>query len=79
VDGRVLSTPKINAQASRDHWPQCYTVLLAGGGVKAVSSTHRQEWRLSRQGPGSPRRPGGDGFYLLGIDPATQACRATGL
>ena len=32
--GEFGRTPKINAQASRDHWPQCYTVLLAGGGVK---------------------------------------------
>jgi uncharacterized protein (DUF1501 family) len=27
-------TPKINENISRDHWPQCYTALLAGGGVK---------------------------------------------
>jgi len=32
--GEFGRTPKINDQASRDHWPQCYTVLLAGGGVK---------------------------------------------
>lgn len=27
-------TPLINAQAGRDHWPQCYTMVLAGGGVR---------------------------------------------
>ncbi|HSI36949.1 MAG TPA: DUF1501 domain-containing protein, partial [Tepidisphaeraceae bacterium] len=32
--GEFGRTPKINKEASRDHWPQCYTVLLAGGGVK---------------------------------------------
>ena len=32
--GEFGRTPKINANASRDHWPQCYTALLAGGGVK---------------------------------------------
>jgi hypothetical protein len=32
--GEFGRTPKINANISRDHWPQCYTVLLAGGGVK---------------------------------------------
>ncbi len=32
--GEFGRTPKINKNASRDHWPQCYTTLLAGGGVK---------------------------------------------
>ncbi len=32
--GEFGRTPKLNANISRDHWPQCYTVLLAGGGVK---------------------------------------------
>lgn len=32
--GEFGRTPKINANISRDHWPRCYTVLLAGGGVK---------------------------------------------
>lgn len=27
-------TPKINADAGRDHWPQCYSMVLAGGGIK---------------------------------------------
>ncbi|HEU4751894.1 MAG TPA: DUF1501 domain-containing protein, partial [Armatimonadota bacterium] len=27
-------TPKINGDAGRDHWPQCYSVLLAGGGIR---------------------------------------------
>jgi uncharacterized protein (DUF1501 family) len=28
-------TPKINADAGRDHWPPCYSVVLAGGGIRA--------------------------------------------
>jgi hypothetical protein len=32
--GEFGRTPNINKNASRDHWPHCYTVLLAGGGVK---------------------------------------------
>jgi hypothetical protein len=27
-------TPTINAQAGRDHWPQCFTAVLAGGGIR---------------------------------------------
>ncbi|VTR99179.1 DUF1501 domain-containing protein [Tuwongella immobilis] len=32
--GEFGRTPRINKLAGRDHWPQCYTVLLAGGGTK---------------------------------------------
>jgi hypothetical protein len=28
-------TPQINAHAGRDHWPDCFSVVLAGGGVRA--------------------------------------------
>jgi len=27
-------TPKINKDAGRDHWPGCYSVVLAGGGIR---------------------------------------------
>jgi uncharacterized protein (DUF1501 family) len=27
-------TPMINNQGGRDHWPQCYTTVLAGGGIR---------------------------------------------
>lgn len=27
-------TPKINQNAGRDHWPGCYSVVLAGGGIR---------------------------------------------
>ena len=27
-------TPIINKDGGRDHWPQCYSVVLAGGGVR---------------------------------------------
>jgi hypothetical protein len=32
--GEFGRTPKINGKAGRDHWPTCYTTILAGGGVK---------------------------------------------
>jgi hypothetical protein len=32
--GEFGRTPKINASAGRDHWPNCYSVILAGGGVR---------------------------------------------
>jgi hypothetical protein len=32
--GEMGRTPRINNDAGRDHWSQCQTVILAGGGVK---------------------------------------------
>lgn len=32
--GEMGRTPKINADAGRDHWSQCQSVILAGGGIK---------------------------------------------
>ena len=32
--GEFGRTPKINGSAGRDHWPYCYSVVLAGGGVR---------------------------------------------
>lgn len=32
--GEFGRSPKINADTGRDHWPGCYSVLLAGGGVR---------------------------------------------
>ena len=33
--GEFGRTPKINGNAGRDHWPHCFHVVLAGGGVHA--------------------------------------------
>jgi hypothetical protein len=31
--GEFGRTPKVNASAGRDHWPNCFSIVLAGGGV----------------------------------------------
>lgn len=33
ITGEFGRTPQINKYGGRDHWPQCFSVLLAGGGV----------------------------------------------
>lgn len=33
VMGEFGRTPRINQYGGRDHWPQCFSVLLAGGGI----------------------------------------------
>ncbi len=32
--GEFGRSPKINADTGRDHWPGCYSVLMAGGGIR---------------------------------------------
>jgi uncharacterized protein (DUF1501 family) len=33
--GEFGRTPRINAKAGRDHWANCYTILMSGGGSRA--------------------------------------------
>src|SRR2546430_13170202 len=30
----IWRTPKINSNAGRDHWPGCFSVTLAGAGIR---------------------------------------------
>jgi uncharacterized protein (DUF1501 family) len=32
--GEFGRTPQLNPRGGRDHWPGCWTILLAGGGVR---------------------------------------------
>ena len=68
--GEFGRTPRINNIAGRDHWPQCYTVLLAGGGVKR-GHVHGVSDRMaaypSRDGV-RPEDLSATMFHLLGID-----------
>ena len=69
--GEFGRTPKINDNVSRDHWPQCYTVLLAGGGVKRgyiYGASDKNGARPARD-PVRPDDLAATMFHLLGIDP----------
>jgi hypothetical protein len=72
--GEFGRTPKINDNISRDHWPDCYTVLLAGGGVKRGFV-----YGQSDKNGAYPDRDGvpledlaATMFEALGIDPHTE-------
>ena len=77
--GEFGRTPKINENASRDHWPQCYTTLLAGGGVKRgfVYGASDKNAMYPVENPVRPDDLAATMFYLLGIDPHTEV-RAVG-
>lgn len=71
--GEFGRTPRINANISRDHWPSCYTALLAGGGMKRGFVYGRSD----KNGAYPDRDPVHLGdlaatmFQALGIDPGT--------
>ena len=72
--GEFGRTPKINEKASRDHWPDCYTVLLAGGGVKR-GFVHGGSDKTAAHPTTDPVRPedlAATIYYLLGIDPHSE-------
>lgn len=72
--GEFGRTPRINANASRDHWPQCYTVLLAGAGVKRgfVHGASDKSGAYPAEKPVRPDDLAATVFHLLGIDPHTE-------
>jgi hypothetical protein len=72
--GEFGRSPRINKIAGRDHWPQCYTALLAGGGVKR-GCVHGASDKLGAYPAGDPVRPedlSATMFHLLGIDPKSE-------
>lgn len=72
--GEFGRTPKINKNESRDHWPQCYTTLLAGGGTKGgfVYGSSDAHAAFPDEDPVKPEDLAATIYYLLGIDPATE-------
>ncbi len=72
--GEFGRTPKINENESRDHWPQCYTALLAGGGVKRgyVYGKSDSQAMFPDEHPVRPEDLAATIYYLMGIDPESE-------
>jgi hypothetical protein len=72
--GEFGRTPKINGNISRDHWPDCYTALLAGGGVKRgfVHGASDKHGAYPAENMVRPDDLAATFYYLLGIDPAAE-------
>jgi len=69
--GEFGRSPRINNMAGRDHWPQCYTVLMAGGGVKR-GFVYGSSDRIGAYPSSNAVRPediAATVYHLLGMDP----------
>lgn len=72
--GEFGRTPKINNQAGRDHWPDCFTVALAGGGVRGgvVHGASDKIGAYPDRDPVTPADLAATIFWRFGIDPARE-------
>ncbi|MCI0457079.1 MAG: DUF1501 domain-containing protein [Gemmataceae bacterium] len=72
--GEFGRTPRINRDGGRDHWPDCYTVLLAGGGVcgGAVYGASDRQGAYPALDPVTPGDLAATIFWRFGIDPSAE-------
>ncbi len=63
-------TPRVNPAGGRDHWPQCFTVYFAGGGVKGGRVVGRSDpiGGYPAERPTSPNEVVATIFHSLGLD-----------
>jgi hypothetical protein len=78
--GEFGRTPRINESSSRDHWPDCYTALLAGGGVKGgfAHGASDSSGAFPARDPVRLEDLAATLYYLLGIDPHIEIRDASG-
>lgn len=63
-------TPRVNPAGGRDHWPQCWTVYFAGGGVKGGRVVGRSDpaGGAPAERPVSPAEIIGTVYHSLGFN-----------
>lgn len=73
-------TPKINGSAGRDHWPDCYTAVLAGGGVTggSVFGASDKIGAYPALDPVTPADIAATIYSRFGFEPATEVIDQTG-
>ncbi|MCH2570530.1 MAG: DUF1501 domain-containing protein [Planctomycetes bacterium] len=80
VTGEFGRTPKINANAGRDHWAPCYSQILAGGGVQGGqvfgASDHQGAYVKDR--PVTPNDFAATIYHAFGLSPETTVSDALG-
>ena len=68
--GDMGRTPRINKDAGRDHWSFCYSVVMAGGGIRGgqVYGSSDRTAAYPSTNPVSPADVAATIYHLLGID-----------
>src|SRR5262249_29710914 len=71
--GEMGRTPQVNKDGGRDHWTYCYSVLLAGAGVRGGSAYGESDAHAAyvKDRPAHIRDVCASIYHCLGIDPET--------
>jgi uncharacterized protein (DUF1501 family) len=71
-------TPKINKDVGRDHWPQCYSAVLAGGGIRGgcIVGASDAIGAYPKDRPVTPADLHATAFAALGYDPTAMTYRS---
>jgi hypothetical protein len=69
--GDMGRTPRVNQGGGRDHWSFCYSILVAGGGIRGgqVYGASDRRGAYPSVNPVSPAEITATIYHLLGIDP----------
>lgn len=72
--GDMGRTPVINKGAGRDHWSYCYSVVLAGAGIRGGQAYGSSDRRAAypATNPVSPQDIAATIYHSLGINPHTE-------
>lgn len=72
VMGEFGRTPKLNANGGRDHWPNVFSMALAGGGVRGgqIIGSSDSLGEFPDERPVTPSDLAATVFTVLGIDPS---------
>ncbi|MGD9853333.1 MAG: DUF1501 domain-containing protein [Planctomycetaceae bacterium] len=78
--GEFGRTPRINGNAGRDHWPDCYTILLAGGGIRggSVYGASDAHGAFPDLDPVTPADLAATIYWRFGLDPRREIHDTTG-
>ncbi len=73
IMGEMGRSPRVNAKAGRDHWPQCGCALFFGGGVKRgfVLGASDKTGAYPSDHPVTPGDILATMYHLIGVDPQT--------
>jgi hypothetical protein len=72
--GEFGRTPRVNKSGGRDHWPDCYSALLAGGGVQggAVLGSSDKIGAYPAADSVTPADLAATIYWRFGLDPAAE-------
>ena len=72
--GEFGRTPKINPAGGRDHWPACWSVVMAGGGIQGgrVVGESDDIGGAPKSRPTTPAEVAATVYHALGIDLETE-------